>query len=162
MSSIPVPPCTVIVHVAGDADSSNSPTLSSTLPPFSPKTSSRNLLAPPSTRPFYGRRRPSLNDYYPYLRPSWKLVPGEDSDVDVLKLVPIDSLDFDPDFAPDQPWHRRWRAKSKAKSRKVRGLAGRVLFVGALVAIVVLRGVVLLVELACLPFALQTQPQYQG
>lgn len=152
-----VPPCTVIVHVAGDAHIPTSPPFRSR-PTLSRSTSS-HLLVPPSTRPHYGRKRPSLNDYYPRFRPSWKAAPGEDPDADTITLVPMDSLDLDPDFAPDQPWHRRWRAKSKAKTRKAGGrgrtLCGRVLFCGAVVAIVVLRGLVFLVELVCLPFALQ-------
>ncbi|KAM5544555.1 hypothetical protein V8D89_001453 [Ganoderma adspersum] len=150
-----VPPCTVIVHVAGDASPPSSPTLPSDLPSLSPKTPARNFLRPPGPRPFYGRRRPSLNDYYPHLRPSWKVAEDEDPDADTLKLVPIDSLDLDPDFAPDQPWHKRWRAKSKARCKARRGISGRVLFCGAVFAIIVLRGVVLIVKLACLPFALQ-------
>ncbi|PIL29851.1 hypothetical protein GSI_08058 [Ganoderma sinense ZZ0214-1] len=154
------PPCTVIIHVAGDVSPPTSPTLSSSnLPSLSPKTPARNFLRPPGPRPFYGRRRPSLNDYYPHFRPSWKVADGSDPGSGKLTLVPIDSLDLDPDFAPDQPWHKRWKAKSKAQ-RKTRGkFSGRVLFCGAVVAIVVLRGLVFLVELACLPLALQSSSQ---
>lgn len=154
MSSSPVPSCTVIVHVAGDASPPSTPLLSSNLPPLSPKTPARNFLRPPGPRPFYGRRRPSLNDYYPYLRPSWKVAEDEDIDADTLKLVPIDSLELDPDFGPDQPWHRRWRAKARRKTR--RGISGRVLFCGAVFAIILLRGLVCIVKIACLPFAYQT------
>ncbi|KAI1797434.1 hypothetical protein LXA43DRAFT_1057194 [Ganoderma leucocontextum] len=160
------PPCTVILHVAGDADFPDSPALPSRLPAFSPRSPSRfssaNFLAPPGPRPYYGRRRPSLNDYYPQLRPAWTPAPGEDPDSDTIALVPLDSLHFDPDFDSHQPWHKRWKAKARAtsKSRKAKGstrweILGHVLFFSAVVAIVVLQGLVFLVKVACLPFALQ-------
>ena len=134
-----VPPCTIVLHVAGDYDDvfSDSPTLA--FGDFSPSSSSSSsstlcdldsgsgdLLTVPgaaemerfrNSRITIDLHNALLNPQLARLRPAWTTAPGEDPDADRVTLVPNEFLELDGSFDDDRR-QNRFRRSSKIPRRE--------------------------------------------